>query len=170
MADYIVPLIEREAIGGRRGYERMEMVYIPIHMFRIKFQAKTGVVGETMAGVDGLVGEFAFLRENGLRYAETPTGEIFKATIGKQTAQDVVSDHFRWRWIQMGLRRRRPMKLEEILYENIGYYPFWVGYYKKRNRIRFHCWDAVSGKEGGIKTKRALLVAFLNRHQEENGK
>ena len=170
MADYIIPLKEREGIGGRRRYGRLELVYIPIHMFRIKFQAKSGAIGETLAGVDGLVGEFAFLRENGLRFAETPDGESFEATIGRQIAQDVVSDNFRWRWIQMGLRRRRPLKLEEIRYEDIGYYPFWVGYYKKGSRLGFHCWDAVSGKKGGIKTKRALLVAFLNRHQEESGR
>jgi hypothetical protein len=85
------------------------------------------------------------------------------------SALEVVTENFRWRRIQLGLKSRRSLNSGQIVYEDVRYYPFWVGYYHKGGKVRFHCWDAVSGKRGGIKTRRALMVAFLKHHHRQAG-
>ena len=169
MDAYIVPEIDRAALALRRRYDRLEIIHIPLHVFRVEFPDGRGGARDAAAGVDGLVGEFAFLNKTGLRLSDKPAGEYFPPVIDERTAQDLVTDNFRWRRIQMGLKNRRSHHPGRIVYEDVRYYPFWVGYFQRRGRARFHCWDAVSGKRGGIKTRRVLMVAFLNCHRRKAG-
>ena len=59
--------------------------------------------------------------------------------------------------LERGLRTRSHPSAEEISEGRKIYYPFWVGYFKKKKGYDFKALDAVSGEIQGVRMRRVFI-------------
>jgi hypothetical protein len=141
--------------------ERLEVLYLPFYLFDVLVEKE-----EVTLSVDGLLGHAVLYAEGSLdveKEAKTPTCDF---EISSSDAAKMALDQYKGILLEHGLRTRSHHQAEEISKERKIYYPFWVGYFKKKKGYDFKALDAVSGEVQGIKMRRVFVRALKNLRQQ----
>lgn len=142
--------------------KKIELIYLPYYLFKASIKTNAEKL-EVWLSVDAIAGTFGLFEEENLLFEKTPRGEIFNFVIDSEKARQIASDEYRWFLIRHSLRRKNPPVIEQIEEYRKIYFPYWVGYYKKKGAYDFRAIDGVSGKLQGIKMRRVFLLA-LHQH------
>lgn len=154
---------------------RMEVVYLPFYLFDVlvekekkgkqeNFSSKQTVI----LSVDGLLGHAVLYAENALDVEKDPQSPVSTCdfVISSSDAAKTALDQYKGILLEHGLRTRNHHQAEEISKGRKIYYPFWVGYYKKKKGYDFIALDAVSGEVQGVRMRRVFVRALKNLRQQ----
>lgn len=168
----ITPIIEKQKAEellsqtnalwpARRKIIKAELIYMPLYLFTIKLEDKKGRQYHEMVSVDGIKGEFAFFRETGY---EQPTIEILNkycCKLTELTARRIASGEYQRFLLKNNLKNSNT---SEIIHFSQGvrvFYPYWIGYLKRKNGYDFEVIDAVGGGKQGIKMRPVFIDLIL---------
>lgn len=138
---------------------KMELIHLPFYLFDVFVEEEGKKQKETLA-VDGLVGHAVFFTKEILRFEKNASNVFSEFELSPSEAQRIAFNEYRGLLLEHGLRTRRFPKAEEISDGRKIFYPFWLGYFKKRKGYDFKALDAVSGEIQGIKMRKLFLKAF----------
>jgi hypothetical protein len=62
--------------------------------------------------------------------------------------------------LKSGLIEKTPAELREVSKGEKIHYPFWICYYKKKNKYNFEVIDGINGKMQGIQMNPVFIKAF----------
>lgn len=136
---------------------RIEERHIPCYLFELLFRSsrrerRIHVVCDALRGK---------VRRVDWPQAFVPELELSDgAALDEAQALKRVGDEFRWFSFSSGLRVRRKYHLEEVVSRGKLAYPFWVIYYRKKERYNFSVFDAISGKREDFFTREIFLDLF----------
>jgi len=149
--------------------ERLEVLYLPFYLFYVQVEKEKKGKQESLSSkqtvilsVDGLLGHAVLYAENALdteKDPKTPTPTC-DFEISSSTAAKTALDQYKGILLEHGLRTRSHPRAEEISEGRKIYYPFWVGYFKKKKGYDFKALDAVSGEIQGIRMRRVFIKAL----------
>jgi hypothetical protein len=149
--------------------ERMEVLYLPFYLFDVlvekeeKGQKNTAPSQQHVTlSVDGLLGHAVLYAEDALdieKDPKTPTPSC-DFEISSSTAAKMALSQYKGILLEHGLRTRSHPRAEEISEGRKIYYPFWVGYFKKKRGYDFKALDAVSGEIQGVRMRRVFINAL----------
>jgi hypothetical protein len=149
--------------------KRLEVVYLPFYLFDvmvekdIKGQDNTPTSQQQVTlSVDGLLGHAVLYAEDDLDIEKdpktpTPTCDF---ELSSSDAARLALDQYRGILLEHGLRTRSHPRAEEISEGRKIYYPFWVGYFKKKKGYDFKAMDALSGEVQGVRMRRVFMKAL----------
>lgn len=149
--------------------ERLEVVHLPFYLFEVLVEKEeTGQKNtptsqqQVTLSVDGLLGHAVLYAENALdveKDSKTPTPSCdFEFTSSE--AAKIALDQYKGILLEHGLRTRSHPQAKEISEGRKIYYPFWVGYFKKKKGYDFKALDAVSGEIQGVRMRRVFIKAL----------
>lgn len=154
---------------NRAAPEKLEVVFLPFYLFDVlvEKQIKGKSAGDTtnqnvILSVDGLLGHAVLFAEDALvvdKNAET-SSPACEFAISSSDAADTALDQYRGILLEHGLRTRSHPHAKEISEARKIYYPFWVGYFKKKKGYDFRALDAISGEIQGVRMRRVFMRAF----------
>lgn len=143
---------------------RIELIHLPFYLFDVIIEKEGGKTKATLS-VDGLLGHAVFFAQDNMNL-ESKTDHLFSDfELPVSEAERIVLNEYKGLLLEHGLRTRTLPKAEKISVGKKIFYPFWVGYFRKRKSYDFKALDAVSGEIQGIKMRKVFLKAF--RHLRE---
>jgi hypothetical protein len=155
---------------------RLEVLYLPFYLFDVQVEKeikgkKTGDVSthNVILTVDGLLGHAVLYGGKALD-AENGREMIVPACdfeISAEDASKMALDQYKGILLEHGLRTRSHPIAESISEGRKIYYPFWIGYFKKKKGYDFRALDAVSGEIQGIKMRRVFIKALKDLSRDE---
>lgn len=169
---FITPVLDQEKSLGilskkagffsfRRKIIKTSLFYLPLYIFDFKVEDSDGKIHSEKISVDAIKGEFAF-------YTPSSPGEMaegaisdFSVLLTQEKAERIAQQEFTKLLLKHNLRRRRYSKLISITPEGKLYYPFRIGYFKRKKGYDFVVIDAVNGTLQGIKMKPIFMELLL---------
>ena len=155
--------------------EKLEVVYLPFFVFdvlvekEIKSQKDAISPGKVVTlSVDGLLGHAVLYTEEALEMENDPEtpGQTCDFELPSSVASNLALGQYKGILLEHGLRTRSYPRAREISEGKKIYYPFWVGYYKKKKGYDFKAVDAVSGEIQGIRMRRVFIRALKNLERQ----
>ena len=149
--------------------ERIEVVYLPFYLFEVWVKKEKKGQKNTQKGqqkitlsVDGLLGHAVLFAGDALEAGKDPgiSAPACDFAISSSDATKTALDQYKGVLLEHGLRTRSHPHAEDISEGRKIYYPFWIGYYKKKKGYDFKALDAVSGEIQGIKMRRLFINAL----------
>lgn len=147
--------------------ERVELISLPFYLFDVavieerKGRYKKGSLRHNvMLSVDGLLGHAVFHVKDNLDVDSGMKRIFCDFEISPADAGKIVLSEYKAFLLEHGLRMRSALHTEKISEGRKIFYPFWIGYFKKRGRYDFIALDAVSGEIQGIKMRKVFMKAF----------
>lgn len=139
---------------------KTELIYFPYYTFELTLKDKKETK-KIFVGIDGVEGSFALLNLQDLEFSKKEELS-FNFLVSQEEAQQIALQEYKNFLFEYKMHHaQRNIEVSEIkFYEKISY-PYWVGYFKKKNSYNFSVLDAVTGKKEGIKARPIFLKAFI---------
>jgi len=149
--------------------ERLEVLYLPFYLFDVlvekEIKGKKGGISprqNVTLSVDGLLGHAVLYAENSLDIGKEPKmpASTCDFKISSYDAAKMALDQYKGILLEHGLRTRSHPHASEISEGKKIFFPFWIGYFKKKNGYDFKALDAVSGEIQGIRMRKLFMNAL----------
>jgi len=147
--------------------KKLEIIYLPFYLFDIIVKKEAREKNETHSleqkvtlSVDGLLGHSVFYAVDDLAVESNREPMVCDFSLSPSEAEKIVLSEYRVLLLEHGLRTHSSPQAEEISGIKKIFYPFWIGYFRKRNGYDFKALDAVSGEIQGIKMRKVFMRAF----------
>jgi hypothetical protein len=149
--------------------KRLEVVYLPFYLFDVQVEKGNKGKQESLSSkqtvilsVDGLLGHAVLYAEDALDAKKDPKtpAPACDFAISSSKAAKTALDQYKGILLEHGLQTRSHPRAEEISEGRKIYYPFWVGYFKKKKGYDFKALDAVSGEVQGVRMRRLFMKAL----------
>jgi hypothetical protein len=152
----------------RKKIIKVELIYLPLYLFTIKLEDKRGRQYNEMVSVDAIKGEFAFFRETD---SEQPTNEIinnFSCKLTESAARQIASGEYQRFLLKNNLKNSNTSRIINFSEGIRVFYPYWIGYLKRKNGYDFEVIDAVGGSKQGIKMRPVFIDLILQTSENKN--
>lgn len=143
---------------SKRKMIKVELIYLPIYLFSVKLEDNKGRLLSDKISVDGIKGEFAFFKDTD--YESFPIDSInkFDFKLTETEARDIAIREYQRSLFKNNLKTRSEAKITDFSPGSYIFYPYWIGYFKRKSAFDFDVIDAVSGSKQGIK----MLPVFID--------
>ncbi|MFC1724644.1 hypothetical protein ACFL4T_03385 [candidate division KSB1 bacterium] len=138
---------------------RLELIHLPFYAFDLQVENE-GTKQNVNLAVDGLLGHAVFFVNEDLSFTDEKNVNKCNFELPPAEAEEIILKEYKGLLLETGLRTRKLSKAAEVTGYKQIFYPFWVGYFKKRGAYDFQALDAVSGSVQGIKMRKLFLKAF----------
>jgi hypothetical protein len=169
---HVAPLIDEQkagvllsATGGiwprKRKIIRTELVTLPLYVFTARLSIPGKAEFTEMISVDAIKGEFAFYSEP--EYADTETENLPGpgSEISEEEARKIAVTEYQRMLHKKNLRTRNHVTLDGLSNSRLVFYPYWIGYYRRKNGYDFEVIDAVGGGRQGIRMRPVFIDLIL---------
>ena len=138
---------------------KVELIYLPYSIVELVI-SQNGEQKQVAVLVDGLLGNISIFDEEGLTYLTTTENVVCDFRLSIEETQKIAIEQYRWILLELGLKSKQIVSIENIVNVTRIYYPFWVGYFKKSGSFDFTAIDAVGGRLQGIKMRKIIIKAL----------
>lgn len=141
------------------GLPRMELIWMPSHIFELALHFPTGPAPLSMS-VDGCTGAFALFEMHSWVEEGTPKGAVFEPALDAAEAEtlgrrELVSLLLR----QRGRQQRAQPQPTQTTY--LVHFPVWIYYYARLgDRLDIIAIDGVTGERAASRRRAGILQAF----------
>jgi len=154
---------QRTILRRKKGeIVKIELIYFPCYIFEVTATSRK-VEKKNYVSVDGIKGTFSFLNLENVTFLEEGNTSFY-FEIKEEEARRIASTEYKGEILRSGLIGKVSAELKEISKGEKIYYPYWVCYYKKRDKYDFQAIDGVSGRMENVKMNPVFFQAF---HQEK---
>ena len=143
--------------SSKKEIVKTELVYLPYYMFESQIIFSGGKTEKRSICVDTVSGDYAFLQNIDMKPdAEEYLPALIKPYEAINIARLTIKSNLMF-------EKGKGKKVDSINIKEAGMieYPYWVGYYKRKNRIDFDVVDAVNGKLQGVKMKPTFIKLIM---------
>ena len=140
-------------------FSKFELIHIPFYVYNLQVENE-GTIQNVKLAVDGLLGHAVFYVKEDLVSEQRKNVNKCNFELPPDEAREIILKEYKGLLLETGLRTRKSSKAANIIDHELIFYPFWVGYFKKRGAYEFQTVDAVSGAVQGIKMRKLFLKAF----------
>ena len=156
---------KRKSLFRKKGeIVRIELINFPYYIFEIAVKSRSEEK-KSYISVDGIRGTFSFMDIKNVIFLEKGN-ESFYFEIEEKEAKKIAKTEYKGEILRSGLIAKNPAELQEISKGEKIYYPFWICYYKKKNKYNFEAIDGINGKMQGVKMNPVFIQAL---NQKKSG-
>ena len=154
-------------LSPRREMVKIELIYLPVYLFALKLEDKKGRHLAERISVDGIKGEFAFIKE--IHYDSSPpdTKNKFDFRLTEEEAREIANREYQRILFKDNLKTRNDVKITGFGRGEKIFYPYWAGYFKRKNAYDFNLIDAVDGGKQGMKMRPVFMDLLLQSSKEK---
>jgi hypothetical protein len=145
----------------------LEIIYLPFYLFDVSVkkedkdrQEMSQPMQKVTLSVDGLLGHSVLFAIDDLAVSSEKKARFCEFELSVSDAKKIAMSEYKALLLEHGLRTRSFPQAEETSGSRKIFYPFWIGYFRKRTGYDFKALDAVSGEIQGIKMRKVFMRAF----------
>jgi hypothetical protein len=140
---------------------KVELFYLPLFIFTVSLKDKKGSRYQETISVDGIKGEFAFFRETDYDKTEKDMTNKFSFSMTEPMARNIAMGEYQRLLLKNNLKNSNTSEIADLSTGLNVYYPYWIGYYKRKKGYDFEVIDAVGGGKQGIKMRPVFIDLIL---------
>lgn len=142
---------------------RVQLFYLPSYLIKLQVSANDEEKQQHVC-VDALDGVLAFIDPQHLSFSQTGTIKTCPYVLPQDKAEALAVEQYRRHLLRSSLHTRVRMEVKGVLSVSSLYYPFWIGFFKRKGKLDFRVIDAVSGHMQGAAVKPVFIKALLQEH------
>lgn len=146
---------------SKRKMIKVELIYLPVYLFAVKLEDNKGRLLSDKISVDGIKGEFAFFNEPNYEASSTNSKNKFDFKLTEKNARNIAIREYQRFLFKNNLKTRNYAKIIDFSAGRKIYYPYWIGYFKRKRAYDFNVIDAVSGGKQGIRMRPVFIDLLL---------
>ncbi len=173
---FVIPRIEEQRahvllskpprpLARSRKILKIDLYYLPNYIFKVELEDRKEKVNSMKICVDGIEGHFAYYDETDLTKEPALSGKSADFVISTDEALKLGADEFHRMVLRQSLKKRDEINIRSITFEKNVFYPYWIGYFKRKSAYDFEAIDALSGQRQGAKMKPVIIRALLNKEE-----
>lgn len=170
---FVVPRIEEQRawillsksprpLTRKRKIIQVELYYLPNYVFNVEMENRKAKVNSMKICVDGIEGHFAYYDETELTEKPDTRGKSADFKISVDEAEKLGKDEFHRMVLRQSLKKRDEITIRSITFDKNVFYPYWIGYFRRKGAYDFESIDALSGQRQGVKMKPVIMRAILD--------
>lgn len=144
--------------SSKKEIIKTELVYLPYYMFESQIIFGNGKSEVKKVCIDTVSGDHAFLKNIDIK----PLIEKFDthAAVKPEEAISIARMTIK---SNLMFEKGKGKKIDSIKIKEEGMieYPYWIGYYKRKNKIDFEVIDAINGNLQGAKMKPTFIKLIM---------
>lgn len=148
-------------LSPNRKIIKVEFIYLPVYLFTINLEDTKGKLYTDKISIDGIIGEFAFFKEINYEVHQPDIINKFDFIISEKKARDIAVREYERSLFKNNLKTRNDVKITDLKPDKKIYYPYWIGYFKRKRAFDFDVIDAVSGDKQGVKMRPVFINLLL---------
>lgn len=152
-------------LARRRDLLKVELYYLPFYLFQSQFVDHKRQVRTELVSIDAVQGDVVYLKKFDWEPNPPLSLDSVPPTLSWDQAQSAGWEGLRRNLFYHGWRVQKNQRLLSLIPERQFYYPFWLGYFKRRNALDLDAVDAVSGKRQGVRIKTIFIQALLTLYK-----
>ncbi len=171
MIPAVSPLIEKHSaqellargawkFSASKPMLRVQLFYLPSYLIKLQVSANDEKKQQHVC-VDALDGILAFIDPDHLNFSQNGKIKTCPYFLPQEKAEVMAVEQYRRHLLQSSLHTRVRMEVKGVLSVSSLYYPFWIGVFKRKDRLDFRVIDAVSGHMQGAAVKPVFIKALL---------
>jgi hypothetical protein len=150
-------------LARTREMIRIELFYLPFFLFNATFKSSSNSRTDLIA-IDGIHGDVVFLKSLDLQSGTVAARESAAPALSWEQAEEYGRTGLRRQLFHRGWKMWRPHLLTDLIPDRLVYYPYYLGYFKKKGAIDFDAIDAVSGRHQGVRVKSIFIETLVNKN------
>ncbi len=169
---FVVPRIEKprakellskppRPLARNREILKIDLYYLPNYVFKVELEDRKARVNSMRICVDGIEGHFAYYSETKLTEEPVLQGKSADFIISADEALELGTDEFHRMVLRQSLKKRDEINIRSITFDKNVFYPYWIGYFRRKSAYDFEAIDALSGQRQGAKMKPVIMQAIL---------
>ena len=147
---------------------KIELIYVPCYLFQVYVGAKQGNVNKEQIIVDGIQGEFAFFKGAEFSQACPVSGIQFEFRITGAKAEQIAIDEYNRHLLKLNLKKNVSAMIQSMQLIDQVYYPYWIGYFKRKESLDFDVIDGINGERQGSKLRSLFIKLVLEMAKKKN--
>jgi hypothetical protein len=140
---------------------KVELFYLPIYLFTIELEDRKARHYHEMISVDGIKGEFAFFRESDSVESPNEHMNSFSYILAEPIARKIALAEYQRFLLKNNLKSSNSSGIVSFSKGVKAFYPYWIGYFRRKNGYDFEVIDAVGGGKQGIKMRPVFIELLL---------
>jgi len=149
----------------RREPVRVELVFMPYYQYAVVVKEGRGKTSRSVVCVDALHGLYAKLESALPGVCEAQVAYLPAFAVGEEEERGVVrreaSRHLAF--------MRRGKTVEDVVFEGMKYYPFYIGYFQRGSGFDFDVIDGFAGRFQGVAMRPVFMEFLLQRGKDQIG-
>ncbi len=147
-------------LSKKRHIIKAELLYLPCYVFSIEVESsKKGKPSEQVC-IDGILGQFAFFKEAEITSAPFEQARHYDFEISQAEAEKIALAEYKTQLLKLSLKKKVNVVVSAIRFERKIYYPFWIGYFRRRDALDFDVIDGQNAERQGA-TMRPVFIKLL---------
>ncbi|MBU0473723.1 MAG: hypothetical protein KKF62_06125 [Bacteroidetes bacterium] len=144
--------------SSKKLVNNIELLHLSYFLFKVEIKLKSKIIIQHIC-IDGLSGEYAFVQKEHLKFTNE-SDEHTKLILTESQASKIAKSAIT---AMLMVQKGKGANLVSIDIKLISLikYPYWIGYYKRKNGFDFEVVDAVNGKKQGAKMKPVFVKLIM---------
>jgi len=149
----------------RRDIIKVELIYLPCFLFSISIKSSNKDIVQVLVCLEAISGEFAFFESTELENKPDLPSRKCEFIISELEAEKIARDQYQRIILKRNLKAKSQIEIQSIELNKEIFYPFWIGYFSRKDALDFEVLDGVSGVLQGAKM-RSIFIELLLQDKE----
>ncbi len=145
----------------KRRLEKIELFLLPSFIVDVQVTSANTTKRQSFC-IDAVLGSFAFYEMSTAKPLVMPEFRTCPFFLSENDVRDQAIDDYRRYLLRTSLKMRFTFRIDNIVEVRKIYYPFWIGYFKRKGKIDFDVIDALGGEHQGAAMRPVFIKALLN--------
>lgn len=142
----------------KKSVKNIELFHLPYYLFKAKIKLKNKIIIQHIC-IDGFTGEYAFVQREHLKMTNRSDEDMTLFLTEPEASNIAKSAIGGMLMVQKG--KGTNLISIDVELERLIKYPYWIGFYERKNGIDFEVVDAVNGKKQGAKMKPVFIKLIM---------
>lgn len=146
-------------LSSRKDIIKADLVFLPYYVFESRICFSKDKEEKRIICVDTISGDYAFFRNLDLKTKREKLFYIQLIEPGEaiNIARKTIESN-----LMFEKGKGRNIKSINVTDSGMIEYPYWMGYFKRKNRIDFDVVDAINGSSQGVKMKPTFIKLLMH--------
>lgn len=151
-------------LARKRKILKVELLYVPCYVFKIKVESRAGIQATEQVCVDGIQGQFAFFKGASISESCQRRCRKFDFIIPLSEAEMMALEEYKRHQLKLNLKHKTVTAISSIDLDQKIYYPYWIGYFRRKQALDFEVIDGISAAKQGVKMRSLFINLLLQQN------
>ncbi|RQW00997.1 hypothetical protein EH223_16760 [candidate division KSB1 bacterium] len=144
----------------KRAIDKIELFYLPSYIITVQVKTDKKIQNQSLC-IDAVLGSFAFYTSS--KTSSTPECKFSTCPflLQEEAIVNMALEEYRRHLLHSGLKMRYRFQVQKVISIERLFYPFWIGYFSRKNKLDFDVVDAVGGEHQGVALRPVFIKALL---------
>ncbi len=147
----------------KRQIIKAELLYLPCYIFTIGIEILNKGESSEQVCVDAIQGQFAYFKGAKFIEFQPDSSRSYDFEISQNEAETIALEEYKRHLLKHSLKKKVHSTVKSIQFDKKIYYPYWLGYFRRKGALDFDVIDGLSAERQGAKMRPVFMNLLLQQ-------